>query len=114
MLAGDDSPYAALVGEYAEEFADGSYYGSPAKGVLTIAESDDANCHLKMTFFGGTSAAVTVYATVDGNTITTVRPSGYTNMGTFYESTLTVDGDVISGTLNFDYPTISDYTATRQ
>ena len=34
-------------------------------------------------------------------------------MGTFYASTLTVAGNVISGTLNFDYPTVSDYTATK-
>lgn len=109
-----DSPYAYLFGEYTENFADGSYYGNPAKGVLTIAESDDANYHLKMTFFGGTSAAVTVYATVAGNTITTVQPAGYTNMGTFYASTLTVSGSTISGTLKFDYPTVPDYTATKQ
>ena len=104
-----------LAGEYTEEFADGSFYGNPAKGTLTVAASDNADYDLQMTFFGGTSAAVTVYANVseDGTTITTVQPSGYTNMGTFYASTLTVAGNVISGTLNFDYPTVSDYTATK-
>lgn len=109
-----DSPYADLFGKYTENFADGAYYGNPAKGILTIDPSDDANYHLKMTFFGGTSAAVTVYANVDGNTITTVQPAGYTNMGTFYASTLTVSGSTISGTLIFDYPTVPDYTATKQ
>ena len=104
-----------LAGEYTEEFADGSFYGNPAKGTLTVAASDNSDYDLQMTFFGGTSAAVTVYANVseDGTTITTVQPSGYTNMGTFYASTLTVAGNVISGTLNFDYPTVSDYTATK-
>lgn len=109
-----DSPYADLFGKYTENFDDGSYYGYPAKGTLTIDPSDDANYHLKMTFFGGTSAAVTVYANVDGNTITTVQPAGYTSMGTFSASTLTVNGSTISGTLRFDYPIITDYTATKQ
>ena len=107
---------AVLKGEYAEDFADGSYYGNPAKGTLTIAASDNADYDLQMTFFGGTSAAVTVYAKVsdDGTTITTVQPSGNTNMGTFYESTLTFADGVISGTLKFDYPTVSDYKATKK
>ena len=109
------SPYAYLFGDYAEDFADGSYYGNPAKGTLTIAASDNADYDLQMTFFGGTSAAVTVYAKVsDDGTITTVQPSGYTNMGTFYESTLTFADGVISGTLKFDYPTVSDYKATKK
>lgn len=108
--------FDTLIGEYTEDFADGSYYGNPAKGTLTIAASDNADYDLQMTFFGGTSAAVTVYAKVsaDGTTITTVQPSGYTNMGTFYESTLTFADGVISGTLKFDYPTVSDYKATKR
>ena len=114
------SPYAYLFGDYTESFNDSGYYGSPSKGILTIAQSDDANYDLKMTFFGGTSAVVTVYANVsdDGKTLTTVQPAGYTNMGTFYASTLTLSdlsyGGPIWGTLNFDYPTINDYTATKQ
>ena len=113
--AAGDSEFVALLGDYKESFADGSYYGSPSKGTLTIAVSDNADYDLKMTFFGGTKAATTVYANVseDGKTITTVQPSGYTNMGKFYASTLTVDGNVIWGTLKFDYPTISDYSATK-
>ena len=113
-------PYAYLFGDYTESFNDSGYYGSPSKGILTIAQSDDANYDLKMTFFGGTSAVVTVYANVsdDGTTLTTVQPAGYTNMGTFYASTLTLSdlsyGGPIWGTLNFDYPTINDYTATKQ
>lgn len=107
--------FADLIDQYEEDFADDSYNGRPAKGTLTIAASDNADYDLQMTFFGGTSAAVTVYANIsdDGTTITTVQPSGYTNMGTFYASTLTVADGVISGTLTFDYPpTVSDYKAT--
>ena len=109
--------YDALIGEYTEDFADGSYNGNPTKGTLTIAASDNADYDLQMTFFGGTSAAVTVYAKVsdDGTTITTVQPSGYTNMGAFYESTLTFAEGVISGTLKFDFPsTVPDYKATKK
>ena len=108
--------FDTLIGEYDEDFADGSYYGNPAKGTLTIAASDNADYDLQMTFFGGTSAAVTVYAKVsdDGTTITTVQPSGNTNMGKFYESTLTFADGVISGTLKFDFPeTVPDYKATK-
>ena len=114
------SPYAYLFGNYTEDFNDSDYYGNPSKGILTIAQSDDANYDLKMTFFGGTSAEVTVYANVsdDGKTLTTVQPAGYTNMGTFYASTLDIEylstGAPIWGTLNFDYPTITDYTANKQ
>ena len=103
-----------LFGDYAEAFDDSGYYGNPSKGTLKVAKSDDDRYDLKMTFFGGTSSAVTVYATVEGNTITTVKPNGYTNMGSFYASTLTVADGVISGTLNFDYPVITDYTATKK
>ena len=111
------SPYAYLFGDYTESFNDSNYYGYPSKGILTIAQSDDANYDLKMTFFGGTSVAVTTYANVsdDGKKITTVETS--CSMGKFYESTLDIEylsmGAPIWGTLTFDYPTISDYTASK-
>lgn len=111
------SPYAYLFGDYTESFNDSNYYGYPSKGILTIAQSDDANYDLKMTFFGGTSVAFTTYANVsdDGKKITTVQTS--CSMGTFYASTLDIEylstGAPIWGTLNFDYPTISDYTAAK-
>ena len=114
---GEESPYAYLFGEFKESFNDASYYGYPAKGTLIIAASDDPAHHLKMTFFGGKSVAVTTYADVsaDGSKITTVQTSS--SMGKFYSSTLDVyaaGGTVaIWGTLKFDYPTISDYSASR-
>lgn len=114
VKAESTSGHSALFGDYTESFDDSSYYGFPSKGTLKIAESDDAQYDLKMTFFGGTSAAVTVYATVDGSTIKTVQPKGETSMGIFYSSTLTVADGIISGTLNFSYPTISDYKATKK
>ena len=114
VKAESTSGHSALFGDYTESFDDSGYYGYPSKGTLKIAESDDAQYDLKMTFFGGTSAAVTVYATVDGSTIKTVQPKGSTSMGTFYSSTLTVADGVVSGTLKFDYPTITDYKATKK
>lgn len=115
---GEESPYAAYFGTLVESFNDASYYGYPAKGNLVIEASDDPAHHLKMTFFSGKSCAVTTYADVsaDGSKITTVQTN--CNMGTFYSSTLDVymAGGVLSavwGTLNFDYPTISDYAASR-
>ena len=113
MKAESTSGHSALFGDYTESFDDSQYYGYPSKGTLKIAESDDSQYDLKMTFFGGKSAAVTVYATVDGSTIKTV-PKNETSMGTFYSSTLTVADGVISGTLKFDYPTIPDYKATKK
>jgi hypothetical protein len=116
---GEESPYAYLFGELKESFADGGYQGNPKKGTLVIEASDDPAHHLLMTFFSGNPCAVTVYADVsaDGKYITTVQPKGYTNMGKFYSSTLDVyaaGGTVaIWGTLKFDYPTISDYSASR-
>ena len=115
-----ESPYAYLFGEYTEDFNDASYYGSPAQGTLTIAASDNPDYHLQMTFFGGTSAQVTVYANVsaDGTSVTTVQPAGYTSMGSFYASTLSLSdlsyGGPIWGTLKFDYPTVNDYTAFKK
>lgn len=115
---GAESPYAAYFGEFTESFME-SYNGYPAKGKLVIEASDDPAHHLKVTFFSGKPCAVTTYADVsaDGTKITTVNKTG-TNMGTFYSSTLDVymAGGVLSavwGTLNFDYPTISDYAASR-
>ena len=105
--------HSALYGEYTENFDDSNYYGYPTKGTLKVEASDDTAHDIKMTFFGGTSVALTVYADVDGSTITTVNPGTYSGMGKFYESTLTVSGNTISGTLNFDYPTIPDYSATK-
>ena len=113
------SPYAYLFGELTESFDDASYYGYPAKGKLVIAASDDPAHHLKMIFFSGRSCAATTYADVssDGKYITTVQPSGCTYMGTFYSSTLEVNTDggtvTIWGTLKFDWPTISDYAASK-
>lgn len=116
---GEESPYSYLFGRYKESFNDASYYGYPAKGVLTIAASDNAEYHLSMTFFGGTGAECTVYANVsaDGKKITTIQ--GGCPMGTFYASELDIAtlsmGAPIWGTLKFDYPSsISDYTATKQ
>ena len=115
----EESPYAYLFGTYQESFNDASYYGYPAKGVLTIAASDKANYHLSMTFFGGTAAAATVYANVsaDGKTITTIE--GSCVMGTFFASELNIEylsmGAPIYGTLKFSYPSsITDYTAAKQ
>lgn len=105
--------HSALYGEYTENFDDSSYLGYPTKGTLKVEASDDTAHDLKMTFFGGTSVAFTVYADVDGSTITTVNPGTYSGMGLFYESTLTVSGNTIAGTLNFDHPTIPDYSATK-
>ena len=112
--ADNGSGQNALFGDYAESFDDSAYNGFPSKGTLKVIESDDEKYALKMTFFAGTSSAVTVYAKLDGTTITTVQPASMTNMGTFYESKLTVADGVISGTLKFDYPTISDYKATKK
>lgn len=115
----EESPYAYLFGRYNESFNDSKYYGYPAKGVLTIAASDNADYHLSMTFFGGTAAESTVYANVsaDGKKITTIE--GASEMGKFYASELDISllstGAPIWGTLKFDYPSsISDYTATKQ
>lgn len=105
--------HSALYGEYTENFDDSNYNGNPVKGTLKVEASDDTAHDLKMTFFGGTSVAFTVYADVDGSTITTVNPGTYSGMGQFYESTLTVSGNTIAGTLNFDHPTIPDYSATK-
>lgn len=115
----EESPYAYLFGRYKESFNDASYYGYPAKGVLTIAASDNAEYHLSMTFFGGTGAESTVYANVsaDGKKITTIQ--GDSKMGKFFASELDISllstGAPIWGTLKFDYPSsISDYTASKQ
>ena len=105
--------HSALYGQYTENFDDSNYNGNPVKGTLKVEASDDTAHDLKMTFFGGTSVAFTVYADVDGSTITTVNPGTYSGMGQFHESTLTVSGNTIAGTLNFDYPTIPDYSATK-
>ena len=105
--------HSALYGEYTENFDDSNYNGYPVKGTLKVEASDDTAHDLKMTFFSGTNVAVTVYADVEGSTITTVNPGTYTGMGQFHESTLTVSGNTIAGTLNFDYPTIPDYSATK-
>lgn len=114
---GEESPYAAYFGTLLESFSDASYYGFPAKGNLVIEASDDPAHHLKMTFFSGKPCAVTTYADVsaDGSKITTVQTK--CSMGNFFPSTLDVyiGGGTISvwGTLKFDYPTISDYAASR-
>lgn len=114
---GEESPYAAYFGTLLESFNDASYYGYPAKGNLVIEASDDPAHHLKMTFFSGKPCAVTTYADVsaDGSKITTVQTN--CSMGNFFPSTLDVyiGGGTIAvwGTLNFDYPTISDYSASR-
>ena len=105
--------HSALYGEYTENFDDSNYLGYPTKGTLKVEASDDTAHDIKMTFFGGTNVAFTVYADVDGSTITTVNPGTYSGMGQLHESTLTVSGNTISGTLNFDYPTIPDYSATK-
>lgn len=109
------SPYAYLFGEYTESFNDSNYYGYPSKGILTIAQSDDANYDLKMTFFGGSVAEVTVYATVsdDGKSITTTAAE---SGPAFKVSTLSIEylsmGGPIMGTVNFDTLEIYDYTAS--
>lgn len=114
------SPYAYLCAQYTETIT-GANNGTPGAGILTIALSDNDSYDLKMTFFGGTSTEVTVYANVsdDGKTLTTVQPAGYTNMGTFYESTLTLSdlssyGGPIWGTLKFDFPESVEYTAFKK
>lgn len=113
------SPYAYLCAQYTESLT-GAANGNPIPGTLTIELSDNDSYDLKMTFFGGTSTEVTVYANVsnDGKTLTTVKPAGYTNMGTFYESTLTLsdlsNGGPIWGTLKFDYPENVEYTAFKK
>lgn len=115
----DESPYAYLCTQYTENLT-GAVNGTPSPGILTIALSDNESYDLKMTFFGGTSTEVTVYANVsdDGKTLTTVKPAGYTNMGTFYESTLTLSdlssGGPIWGTLKFDFPSSVEYTAFKK
>lgn len=113
------SPYAYLCAQYTESLT-GAANGNPTPGTLTIELSDNDSYDLKMTFFGGTSTEVTVYANVsdDGKTLTTVKPAGYTNMGSFYESTLTLSdlstGGPIWGTLKFDYPANVEYTAFKK
>ena len=109
------SPYAYLFGEYTESFDDSNYHGYPSKGILTIAQSDDANYDLKMTFFGGSYAQVTVYATVsdDGKSITTTAAE---SGPAFKVSTLSIEylsmGGPIMGPVNFDTLEIYDYTAS--
>ena len=112
------SPYSYLFGTYDEEFD--NYYGYPAKGVLTIKESNDPSYHLSMTFFGGTITECTVYANVsaDGKKITTVEGSDTYGMGSFYASELNIEylstGASIYGELKFNWPERLDYTASKR
>jgi hypothetical protein len=107
-----------LFGDYTESFNDSSYYGYPAKGTLTIAESDNSGYVLKMTFFGGKPCTVTTYGKLLNNGTQIITAQTSCNMGKFYPSTfnISIDGNnvTISGQPKFDYPTtVPDYVATK-
>jgi hypothetical protein len=106
-----------LFGDYTESFNDKSYNGYPAKGTLIIAESDNPEYDLKMTFFGGKPCTVTTYGKLLNNGTQIITAQTSCNMGKFYPSTFNIDnknGVVISGVPTFDYPTtVPDYVATK-
>ena len=111
------SPYAYLFGDYTESFNDSKYYGYPAKGTLNIAESDNDEYDLRMTFFIGSYGEVSVYANVseDGKSITTIQSTSGPNLK---PSTLNIEyissGGPIMGTVYFDVYELYDYTAMPQ